>query len=59
MKLYNKTLAVRTDEDDNNDSIEGITDSQQELMEDYVESEDALNLLTKQITKNTAKLEEY
>ena len=52
-------MAVRTKENDDNDSIEGITESQQELMEDYVEAEDVNNLLTKQITKNTAKLEEY
>ena len=59
IKLYKETLAARTDKDASDNSIEGITESQQELMEDYMEAEDAINLLTKQITKNTAKLEGY
>ena len=52
-------LAVRTDGDEDDNSIEGITESQQELMEYYVEAEGAINLLTKQIMKNTAELEGY
>ena len=59
IKLDKETLAVRTKGDDDDDSIQGITESQQEIMEDYVDAEDAINLLTKQITKNTAKLEGY
>ena len=59
IKLYKETVAVRTEGDDDDESIEGITESQQELMEDYVEAEDAIGLLTEQITKNTAKLQRY
>ena len=40
IKLYKETLAVQTDGDDDDDSVERITESQQELMEDYVEAED-------------------
>ena len=59
IKLYKETVAVRTEGNANNESIERITELQQELMEDYVEAEDAIDLLTEQITKNTTKLQRY
>ena len=59
IRLYKEMLDARNYEDDDNDSIVGITESQQELMEDHMETEDVINLLTNQITKNTAKLDGY
>ena len=55
-----KTLAAwnRIDKDVGN-STDGITESQQEPIKDYVGEEYRIDLLTKQITKTTAKLEGY
>lgn len=59
IKRYKDLKSNDTDDDSSTASIDGITESQHEIIEDYVEAEDSMTLLDKHLENNKGHMERF